>query len=403
MFDANEFFKKRFSEHLKETSRYLRYIFNEHIAFAMLFFVSALAFYYRQWLAVLPENFPVSWVIGIAFGMLASYSPVRTLLKEPDLVFLIAAENKLGKYFRNALLYSFVGQLYLILLVAAALGPLYFAAFPDRSGNTYLLVIVVLLIFKIWNLLANWWMLKVRESNIRLVDQLARVLLSIAVFYFIVKGEMVLAGVITGLFIIDFLHNYHMSQKQAGIAWELLVEKDQRRMQSFYRIANMFTDVPHLRNQVKKRHWLVSLVSRVPFGQKFVFDYLYRITFVRSGDYLGMYIRLIVIGGLFIYFVPNVWMKVIFALLFLYMSCFQMMTLYQHHRTVIWLDLYPVDGKWRQRALVKWLFSLMGMQTVLFTIVMLVQSAFTGAGVVLAGGFVFNYVFIKGYVERKLT
>lgn len=402
MFDSHDFFKKRFAAHLKETSRYLRYIFNGHIAFAMLFFVSALAYYYQQWLTELPENFPTAIIIGVVFGLLVSYSPVRTLLKEPDLVFLITAENKMGSYFRNGIVYSFIIQLYLILLAGAMFGPLYFATYPERAGNVYLLTLVVVLVFKGWNLMANWWMLKVREPGIRYVDLLVRTLLNIAVFYFIIQGEMLLAGITTLLFTLVFLYDLYVSRKQAGIVWDLLVEKDRSRMQSFYRLANMFTDVPHLRNQVKSRHWLVSLVSKVPFANKHTFDYLYRITFVRSGDYLGMYIRLIVIGGLFIYYVPNIWMKLIFAVLFLYLSSFQMMTLYHHHRTIMWLDLYPVDLEIRQKSLVKLLFQLTFIQTVIFALLFLWIGEFVGVLAVLVVGTIFNYLFINGYVKKKM-
>jgi len=60
MFDSHAFFKRRLSAHVKELSRYLRYIFNGHMAVAMLFFISALAYYYQQWLAQLSEQFPTS-------------------------------------------------------------------------------------------------------------------------------------------------------------------------------------------------------------------------------------------------------------------------------------------------------------------------------------------------------
>ncbi|ASN06581.1 ABC transporter permease [Virgibacillus necropolis] len=401
MFDSHAFFKNRFSEHLKETSRYLRYIFNGHTAIAMLFFISAVAVYYQQWIADLPANFPTAWVVGIAFGLAASYSPVRTLLKEPDLVFLIAAESKMNAYFRNALLYSFVIQLYLLLIVAAALAPLYSATYPERES--YLLTVLVMLVFKVWNLLANWWMLKFRASSIRQTDLITRTVLTVAVFYFLILGDLILTAVTTGLYMVVFLYDYTISRKQAGVVWDLLVQKDRNRMQTFYRIANMATDVPHLKSKVKRRQWLTSIVSRVPFQNKHTFNYLYRITFVRSGDYLGMYVRLIVIGGLFIYFVPHVWMKILFGLLFLYMSSFQMMTLYHQHRTIMWLDLYPVDPKWRKHAVIKWLFQLGLIQTVLFAIVFLPLQEFVGAGIILVGGFIFNYLFINGYVKKKLV
>ncbi|WP_026905675.1 ABC transporter permease [Paucisalibacillus globulus] len=404
MFNSHDLFMKRFNTHLKDMSRYLKYIFNGHIAFAMLFFIAALAYYYQQWLSTLPENFPTAWIMGIVLGIVVSYSPVRTLLKEPDLVFLIPAEHKMGAYFRNALIYSFVIQLYMVAIVVAAFGPLYFASYPERSGDTYLLTIAVVLIFKLWNLIANWWMLRIREKSIRTIDQIARLLLNIAVIYFLISGEVLVAGITTILFVIVFLYDLSLSRKQTGLAWELLLEKDQNRAQSFYRFANLFTDVPHLKNRIKSRHWLVSIINkRIPFDRKNTYDYLYRITFIRGGDYLSMYLRLIVLGGLFIYFIPNIWIKVIFAILFVYMSSFQMMTLYQHHRTIMWLDLYPVEVESRRKALIKWLVQLAIIQTIIYAIVFLVTGAYLGFVVTLVGGILFTYLFTNGYVKQKLA
>ncbi|WP_010650111.1 ABC transporter permease [Oceanobacillus massiliensis] len=403
MFDSQEFYKQRLSSHLKETSRYLKYIFNGHMAFAILFFISALAYYYQQWLTELPDNFPTALLIGVTFGLIVSYSPVRTLLKEPDLVFIIVAESKMGPYFRNTIIYSFFIQLYLVLLFTAAFGPLYFASYPDRQGNVYLLTLVLLLVFKVANLLASWWMLKVRETALRNTDLLIRTILNMAVFYFIIKGEMMFAGITSVLFVIVFLYDYYFSGKQSGIVWDLLVEKDQNRMQAFYRLANMFADVPHLKNRVKKRQWLVNIFSKsLPFEKKATYDYLFRISFIRSGDYLGMYVRLIVLGGLFIYFIPNLWMKLLFAILFLYLSTFQMMALYQHHRTNIWLDLYPVKMEYRKQAVLKIIYQLSITQTILFSIIFILLREYVGFFMVLPAGLLFTFVFVNGYIKPRL-
>ncbi|WP_163529651.1 ABC transporter permease [Halobacillus ihumii] len=404
MIDAKKFWNQRFQEHMKETSRYLRYIFNGHIAIAMIFFISALAYYYQQWLMNLPESFPTAWIVGIAFGLVASYSPVRTLLKEPDLIFLLPAEHQLGNYFKRCLLYSFVIQLYLIFIVAAALGPLYFASYPALGTQHYLTMIIVILIAKGWNMLANWWMLKERNANIRLTDQLVRGVISVLLFYFLAQGEWVFASVVTILLVAIMLYAYYLSRKKAGLAFDLLVSKDQARMRTFYRIANMFTDVPHLKNTVKKRHSLVRLLlAPISYRQDQTFTYLYRITFVRSSDYLGMYLRLMAIGGLAIWFVPNLWVKVAFAILFLYLSAFQMMSLWNHHRTVAWLDLYPIKQEWKQTAMLKGLTQLMVVQTVVFTLLFVIQANWLGAVIVLAGGIVFSAAFIQGYVKQKLV
>src|SRR5699024_7458011 len=118
----------------------------------------------------------------------------------------------------------------------------------------------------------------------------------------------------------------------------------------FYQIANMFTEVPHIKSKVKKRTFLVKLFNRFPFEKRSSFDYLYRITFIRSGDYFGMYLRLTIIGSLLIYFISNEVLTLVFASLFLYLTSFQMVPLAFHYRTNIWLDLYPVDKIWQQKS-----------------------------------------------------
>ncbi|SEH96173.1 ABC-2 type transport system permease protein [Halobacillus karajensis] len=404
MINAKEFWTKRFSEHTKETSRYLKYIFNGHIAVAMLFFISALAYYYQQWLQDLPEDFPTAWIIAVAFGFMVSYSPVRTLLKEPDLVFLLPAEYQLGDYFKRCLIYSYVVQLYVIFVLSAALGPLYFASYPELGTQYYIMMIGIVLIIKVWNMMSNWWMLKERNPRARLIDQLVKAVLNIAIFYFLSQGEWIFASIVTVLLVAVVLYTYSVSKQKAGLVWDLLVEKDQQRMRTFYRIANMFTDVPHLKNTVKKRHTLVRiLVEGIPYRQDKTFSYLYKITFIRSSDYLGMYIRLIVIGGLAIWFVSNLWVKVIFAILFLYLSAFQMMTLWNHHRTIAWLDLYPVKKEWKQKAILQWLQQIILFQTFLFGLLFLFQWNLVGLVFVWMGGSLFSYLFIQTYVKKKLT
>ena len=156
---------------------------DRHLAVVLFFLISAIAVYYQQWLAQLPDDFPSAWIIGIVFGLLVSYAPISTLLQEPDLVFLIPAEHKMNAYFRNALVYSFVSQLLVILFVVAALSPLYFHSFPNRGGSTYLLILLLILVFKAWNLITNWWLLKIRDQNMRWMDQVVRLVLNLSLIH----------------------------------------------------------------------------------------------------------------------------------------------------------------------------------------------------------------------------
>src|SRR5699024_224527 len=139
------------------------------------------------------------------------------------------------------------------------------------------------------------------------------------------------------------------------------------------------------------------------FSQNATYDYLYRITLVRGGDYLGMYVRLIVIGGLAIYFIPNIWVKLIFGMLFVYMACFQLMTLYQHHRAIMWLDLYPVDKRISHCVLLGLLSRLGLVLTSVFNVVFFGSAPIYGAIVMFGGGVLFTIAFIRGYVQRKIA
>src|SRR5699024_10644153 len=112
----SQLFAKRLSAHIKELSRYLRYILTGHIIIAMVFIVSAMSVYYQRFLENLPPAFPSAWVIAIVLGSVAAYSPIQTLLKKADVIFLLPAEDRLAGYFRRTLVYSYIAQLYLFVL-----------------------------------------------------------------------------------------------------------------------------------------------------------------------------------------------------------------------------------------------------------------------------------------------
>ncbi|WP_017187122.1 ABC transporter permease [Alkalibacillus haloalkaliphilus] len=46
--DTNQLWKERLNSHLKMVSRYMRLIFNDHLAFALIFFVAGFAFFYQN-------------------------------------------------------------------------------------------------------------------------------------------------------------------------------------------------------------------------------------------------------------------------------------------------------------------------------------------------------------------
>src|SRR5690625_8034524 len=110
---------------------------------------------------------------------------------------------------------------------------------------------------------------------------------------------------------------------------------------------------------MKYRKLIANLIERiVPYQSQSTFDYIYRLTFIRSGDYLNLFVRLSFIGMLIIFFVPNRWVVLLLGLLFIYLTAFQMVTLYHHYRTNIWIILYPVKNSYRVQSFINLLVQL---------------------------------------------
>ncbi|MDV2888540.1 ABC transporter permease, partial [Alkalihalophilus pseudofirmus] len=67
-------------------------------------------------------------------------------------------------------------------------------------------------------------------------------------------------------------------------------------------------------------------------------------------DYLGLFVRLTVIGSLAIYFITFGIGQILLSLLFLYLTGFQLLPLLRHYQNKLWIDLYPVSEKYKQAA-----------------------------------------------------
>ncbi|WP_019721770.1 ABC transporter permease, partial [Heyndrickxia coagulans] len=257
--------KERFASYLKNLRRYTRYIFNDHLLFVLIFGLGAAAFYYSRWVKHLSPDFPVALVMGLLLGLFLAASPVYTLLKEADRVFLIPMEMRMRPFFKKAILFSFSIQAYLLLFVLAALMPMY-AAVTGHGFGRFFGLLVLLLALKMWNLLLSWNVYKLPEPYAPVFDWIIRFALS-AAFVFLVVNEasLFLVGILAAVMLGLFLYFYQLAQKRT-LRWDALIEREQRRLMGFYRFANLFADVPELKGQVKRRKWLDPLLAGIRYG-----------------------------------------------------------------------------------------------------------------------------------------
>ncbi|MBO9128725.1 ABC transporter permease [Bacillus sp. 165] len=400
MFNAIELWKQRFQLFLKEVRRYVKYIFNDHLKFILIFAIGIGAYYYQQWLETLSSSFPAAFILAVLFGVILTAGSVQTLLKQADVVFLLPLEKKMNPYFQRAFVWSYMMQIYILIIAGAAAAPLYMQQLKKPFSALFLFLLLAALI-KAWNMFVTWEISLLTDEKKHLYDSLVRFGINFLFCYFLfVNAATIWLGCLVFL-MITYLTLLHQSVKTKSLKWEYLIAEEEKRMTLFYRVANMFTDVPMLKTRVKRRRWLDLLASLAPDGH--VYLYLYIRTFLRSGDYLGVYVRLSVIGAILLYFVPFFYARLAISVLFLYFIGFQLITLWKHHQSKLWIDLYPVSVESRTQSFQTLLFVLLFIVSIIFSAVIgIVTASFVMTGIIFGISTVFVYIFSYRYVKTKL-
>ncbi|EJR78419.1 ABC transporter permease EcsB [Bacillus cereus] len=398
--NSTALWKERFRQFLKEVRTYSKYVFNDHLKFIFVFIIGAGAYYYQQWLQTLTTSFPTALVMAVLIGLVLTAGSIQTLLKEADLVYLLPVEEKLKPYFTKAFLFTFMIQLYIIAIVAAALAPLYFQQIK-QTGAGYIWIVLAFVIVKAWNLFVAWEKSFLTDQNIQRADWFIRFILNGLFVYFLVERTSVLfiGGIV--LLMVLYLAIMHQMVKGKPLNWEYLISEEGKKMMLLYRIANMFVDVPALKERVSRRKWLDFILSII--GEKRTYLYLYTRTFLRSGNYFGLYVRLLALGGVILYFIPFLYGRFIVSLIFLYLIGYQLLTLWKHHRMKIWLDLYPVGGEEKKKDFLTLLNAILITGSVIFTIIFaLATKDFMMTGILLIVSILFSIGFVYQYGSKRI-
>lgn len=402
MFDERQLWKERFSRTSKELSRYLRYIFNGHLVIVMVFLLGTAAYYYQEWLKTLPGQFPAAAVMATILAILITYSPIYTFLSEADKIFLLPLEDRLSGYFKRSIIISFFVHAYLLIMGLGIFMPMY-ARVNEGDFKAFLPFLLVLVALKTVNLFIRWKIQYYVETSVHLLDTFVRYAVNAVFLYLLFSGASPIFMTATGGLLIVLYLFFNMKIKNKGLKWEFLIDQEERRMTSFYRLANMFTDVPKLRDRVKRRKWLDWVLGSIPYKQEETFKNLYARTFLRSADYFGLFIRLTIIGGGAIYFVSFGIGQVLLVLLFMYLTGFQLLPLWNHHQNKLWVKMYPVQEQFKEKSFKQLLSGILYLQALGFSIIILAKGEWMASVVSLAAGMVFAYLYTNVYIQKRLS
>ncbi|BCB02936.1 ABC transporter permease [Bacillus sp. KH172YL63] len=400
MNNVESIWKKRIVEYNQELQKYLKYMFNDHLLFVLIFALGGGAFTYNQWVKTLDPGFPAPLIMAVILGFLLAWSPVYTFLREADAVFLLPLEGRLTSYFTKCIWISFMFQSYILLLALAALMPMYVAV-SGNSFRTFFPLLGLVGILKVWNLYVRWFMLRYQEKEAHWIDSSIRFLLSGALVFLILSGAVLWMPSVLAVSMLGYALYFHQATKGKNLKWDTLINLEEQRMLMFYRIANMFTDVPKLKGKVHRRKWL-DLFVRTPFSQSSTYRYLYMRSLVRTSEYSGLYIRLTVIGVLLIYFNSSFIFSILTALVFLYLTAFQLIPLYKRYDYKIWVLIYPVSRELKTTSFQKIIGQSMMVQAAVFSLPLLVKGAWLESLITLIAGLTLSLFFSQFYLVQRL-
>lgn len=389
--------KKRFFERMKEIARYARYMFNDHLLIVLLIAIGGGGYYYQDWVKGLTPDFPTALLFAVLFSILLTVGNVITFLKEPDMVYLLPVENRLKTYIVYGAIYSYVLHIFILGLASLFVAPIYNQTVLSVPFVGFLLFLFALKGLNLW---VKWVVDYDRDNGTVVADWVLRALLNGSLVYLFIENSSYLFAVF--LIFAFYVVYFWMGIKGKGLPWERLIDNEKQRMGRFYRIANLFTDVPHLQNEVKRRKALDVLIKGIPFQTKETYMFLYSRAFLRSGDYFGMFLRLTIIGGLLLWWLEGFYFALFATLLFLYLTGYQLLSLWKHFEAVLWTQVYPIGQGIKNQTFLRLLTFILLAEHFLFSVVYILSGETWNGLILFVSGIIFIYGFVYGFSKKRI-
>lgn len=397
-----EIWKKRVRLHQKKMMRYMKYVFNDHFVLVCLFLIGALGYAYSNFLKSLAGDF--IWgrpIVLVIFVLLILTGKLATLIQPADAVFLLPKEEQMKDYFKGAKMYSSLLPSFIIVLITAFLMPLLVAT-TTLTFFDMVYFIVMLLMLKNWELDLQIYALKVSQKQERHLLTLIKVV-TVAILSGISLFSYPIIGVALAILVSIGSRNWLSKKGSPQVyQWEWMVSSEQQRMHRIYQFINLFTDIPSLKGKVRRRKYLDGFLKGIkPVHQK-TFDYLYARTFLRGTEYSGLFIRLTGIAAILIVVTHSFYVGLFLAVIFIYLTGFQLLPLYFHYDNMALTNLYPVKETVKTGALKRLLMMILLCQSVIIVIASLLVLSITESLLMGIVALVFSVVFCQFYLPSRI-
>lgn len=394
--------QKRVQKHIQEQVKYLRLVFNDHFVIAIIFLLGALGYTYANAVKGLdPRAWWLKPVLSLVLLAAVSFGRLATLLKEADSVFLLPKESGLVTYLKSARLYSswlpLIAMAFVTLLVAPLL--LITKTVPAWHIAVVLITLVIIKDRRFSIQLRQWY-----QADETQATKGPSLILDLAIIASQLYQWLNLVGVLVALGLAYYQRQQLVRvQKTQLFDWLAAVGAEDSRMGRIYRLYNLFTDVPGLSSQVKRRRYLDGLLKLITTKPANTYLYLYARGFLRGTEFSGLYIRLVVLGGIILCFSHIWWLSLALGLLLIYLVGFQLLPFYNQYDQIIFTHLYPASTTKRIQAFSQLMRTLLLLQALLFSVILLVTLGMTiQVGLSVLALFVLVIGFVQFYLPKRL-
>lgn len=329
----NKLFEQRRKRHFMLLLKYWRLVFNDHFVIALFFILGALAYSYSQMLpSIKPSMWWPKWVLVILLTVFTQFGRVASLLQKADPVFLLPQADSMQDYFRSAYAYSW--WLAIIMSLAGVLIALPLAMVIMHLTAFDIIVIALLAIFlKTANLLIYQQRMFFLPNGVPSWMSWVIPALAWLICWFVNP----LAGAILGL--ADAILQY-IRVRDKQVNWRAAVSLESDRMTGVYRFFNLFTDVPSVQGQVKRRRFADGLIRWL--GSDDPWAYLFSRGLVRNTEVSGLLMRLTLLGMLIAFFIQVAWLNSLLVVLMIYLIFVQLVPFYDQFDQIAFTHIYPL-------------------------------------------------------------
>lgn len=398
MRDVEQLFLKRMNASwVRGIQMFMKIISNQGAPIVGFGLLLASSYAYATFLKTMPPDFPTALVLALLLAFVLTQSSIRTFMKEADLVFLLPAETRMAGYFRYSLGYSLLIQGLLTMLVMGATLPLFRATLGDDRLFWTSTAIIVLM--KLWNVYAHW-----RETLANGSIGLSKFLRFwsnfLLVYALLTQAWLyLLAAALLPVLLTLYLYKRRQGH---GYPWTELLTAEQKKLATYYTWANYFIDVPQVKNQVKKREWLIRIVQRFKADRQQPFLFLYARTFFRYSEYFGMYVRLMIFFAVILLIAENIWVTLGVYLLAIFLMGFQLPMLGAERRYPVLMQIYPLTQEQKEQGISLLALGLLGVQSILLILpALLTGLPLLNVLLMLVAGLALSYYMSHIYLPKR--